>query len=93
MAELCAAGVGSVLIPFPGAVDDHQRRNAEYLVAAGAALLLLQQDRAFYVYLESVLRDLLSNPMRRLAMAEAARRLAKSDVAECIAEIILKESI
>lgn len=92
LAELCAAGVGSVLIPFPAAVDDHQTRNAEYLVAAGAALLL-QQDRALYVYLESVLRDLLSDPMRRLAMAEAARGLAKSDAAECIAEIVLEESI
>jgi hypothetical protein len=37
LAELCAAGVGSVLVPFPQAVDDHQTRNAEYLVERGAA--------------------------------------------------------
>jgi UDP-N-acetylglucosamine--N-acetylmuramyl-(pentapeptide) pyrophosphoryl-undecaprenol N-acetylglucosamine transferase len=38
LAELCAVGVGSVLVPFPAAVDDHQTRNAEYLVERGAAV-------------------------------------------------------
>src|SRR5690606_30832554 len=44
LAELCAAGVGSVLVPFPQAVDDHQTRNAEYLVEHGAALLVKQGE-------------------------------------------------
>ena len=44
LAELCAVGVGSVLVPFPQAVDDHQTRNAEYLVERGAAILLKQDD-------------------------------------------------
>src|SRR5690606_1338131 len=39
LAELCAAGVGALLVPFPAAVDDHQTRNAEYLVERGAAHL------------------------------------------------------
>ena len=42
VAELAAAGLPSVLVPFPGAVDDHQTRNAAVLVAAGAAVLLPQ---------------------------------------------------
>src|SRR5690606_3912939 len=42
LAEVCAAGVGSLLVPFPAAVDDHQTRNAEYLVERGAAELLPQ---------------------------------------------------
>ena len=46
LAELCAAGVGSVLVPFPQAVDDHQTRNAEFLVERGAAVLLPQDDAA-----------------------------------------------
>lgn len=44
IAELAAAGVGSVLVPFPHAVDDHQTHNARYLSEHGAALLLPQGD-------------------------------------------------
>ena len=46
LAELCAAGVGSLLVPFPQAVDDHQTKNAQYLVDRGAAHLLPQGDGA-----------------------------------------------
>ncbi len=92
LAELCAAGVGSVLVPFAAAVDDHQTRNAEYLVDAGAAVLL-KQDDALATHLQPVLRDLLANPLRRLAMAQAARGLAKPDAAERIADIILEEAV
>ncbi|MBA3948678.1 MAG: undecaprenyldiphospho-muramoylpentapeptide beta-N-acetylglucosaminyltransferase, partial [Acidobacteria bacterium] len=44
LAEVCASGIGSVLVPFPQAVDDHQTRNAGYLVERGAALLLKQDE-------------------------------------------------
>jgi len=91
LAELCAAGVGSVLVPFAAAVDDHQTRNAEYLVQAGAAVLL-KQDDTLAANLQPVLRDLFAAPQRRLAMAEAARGLAKPDAAERIADIILEEA-
>ena len=40
VSELAAAGVASILVPFPHAVDDHQTRNAEFLVEAGAAVPL-----------------------------------------------------
>ena len=43
-AELIAAGKASIMIPFPLAADDHQRKNAEALAAAGAAQMILQQD-------------------------------------------------
>ncbi|KAF1713275.1 undecaprenyldiphospho-muramoylpentapeptide beta-N-acetylglucosaminyltransferase [Pseudoxanthomonas sangjuensis] len=91
LAELCAAGVGSVLVPFAAAVDDHQTRNAQYLAEHGAALLL-KQDGQLAANLQPVLRELVSNPGKRLAMAEAARALAKPDAAERIADIILQES-
>ena len=42
LAELCSVGVGSILVPFPHAVDDHQTRNAEYLSKASAAILIPQ---------------------------------------------------
>ena len=44
LAEITAAGKAAILIPLPTATDDHQRKNAEALAAAGAAELLLQQD-------------------------------------------------
>ncbi|MFP3344530.1 glycosyltransferase, partial [Halomonas sp. SIMBA_159] len=74
------------------AVDDHQTRNAEYLVDAGAADLL-KQDEALAENLQPVLRDLLADPQRRLAMAQAARGLAKPDAADRIADIILEEAV
>lgn len=91
LAELCAVGVGSVLVPFAAAVDDHQTRNAEYLVERGAAVLL-KQDETLATQLEGVLRDLSEHSARRMQMANAARALAKVDAAERIADIILEES-
>lgn len=91
LAELCAVGIGSVLVPFAAAVDDHQTRNAEYLVERGAAELL-KQDDALAANLEGVLRTLVNNPAGRMQMAQAARALAKVDAAERIADIILEEA-
>lgn len=91
LAELCAVGVGSVLVPFAAAVDDHQTRNAQYLVERGAAVLL-KQDETLATQLEGVLRDLSEHSARRVQMAKAARALAKVDAAERIADIILEES-
>ena len=92
LAELCAVGVGSVLVPFAQAVDDHQTRNAEYLVERDAAVLLKQGD-ALVSGITSLLRELSENPARRMQMAKAARALAKVDAAERIADIILEEAV
>ena len=92
LAELCAVGIGSVLVPFAAAVDDHQTRNAEYLVDNGAALLL-RQDAQLAANLQPLLRDLLADPARRLAMARAARALARPDAAARIADVVLEESL
>ena len=43
-AELIAAGKASIMVPFPYAADDHQRKNAEALQTAGAARMILQQE-------------------------------------------------
>jgi UDP-N-acetylglucosamine--N-acetylmuramyl-(pentapeptide) pyrophosphoryl-undecaprenol N-acetylglucosamine transferase len=92
LAELCAVGIGSVLVPFPAAVDDHQTKNAMYLVERGAAVLLKQDDQ-LATHLQRTLGELAADPNRRLAMADAARSLAKPDAAERIADIILEESV
>ncbi|MCA1798645.1 MAG: undecaprenyldiphospho-muramoylpentapeptide beta-N-acetylglucosaminyltransferase [Xanthomonadaceae bacterium] len=76
VAELAAAGVASVLVPFPAAVDDHQTSNARFLSDAGAAELLpqheLNSDR-----LAQRLRAYANDRGRLLEMAEAARALAR----------------
>ena len=90
LAELCAAGVGSVLVPFPQAVDDHQTRNAEYLVERGAALLL-PQDEQLADKLREALRALATDAPRRQAMAEAARKLARPDAAARVADIVMQD--
>jgi UDP-N-acetylglucosamine--N-acetylmuramyl-(pentapeptide) pyrophosphoryl-undecaprenol N-acetylglucosamine transferase len=91
LAELCAAGIGSVLVPFPLAVDDHQTRNAEYLVERHAAILL-PQGQGLADDLRLTLGTLAADPVRRLEMAMAARRLARPDAAERVADIVLQVS-
>lgn len=91
LAELCAAGLGSVLVPFPGAVDDHQARNAEYLAEGGAAVWLRQTD-TLASSLAEVLKPLLGDRRRLLDMARAARALALPAAAERVADIALEEA-
>jgi UDP-N-acetylglucosamine--N-acetylmuramyl-(pentapeptide) pyrophosphoryl-undecaprenol N-acetylglucosamine transferase len=89
IAELCAAGKPSVLVPLPTAADDHQRKNAEVLASAGAAVLLLQRDATPEV-MERTLVDLLTDSDRRRRMAEAARGLARPGALERIAGMVLR---
>jgi UDP-N-acetylglucosamine--N-acetylmuramyl-(pentapeptide) pyrophosphoryl-undecaprenol N-acetylglucosamine transferase len=91
LAEVCAAGVGALLVPFPLAVDDHQMRNAEYLVERGAARLLPQSDD-LAAHLRDALRELLPNHAALLAMAESARAAALPDAAARVADICMKEA-
>jgi UDP-N-acetylglucosamine--N-acetylmuramyl-(pentapeptide) pyrophosphoryl-undecaprenol N-acetylglucosamine transferase len=76
VAELAAAGVASVLVPFPHAVDDHQTANARYLSEAGAALLMPQTQlspESLATLIGGMTRD------RLREMAVIARSLAKPD--------------
>lgn len=92
LAEVCAAGVGSVLVPFPLAVDDHQTRNAEYLVERGAARLLPQHD-VLDARLRDALRELLvPDRAALLAMAERARAAALPDATLRVADICIEEA-
>lgn len=91
LAELCAAGVGSVLVPFPAAVDDHQTRNAEYLVERGAAQLLPEGEAPpeFARRLSATL-EILCERADLLPMARAARALARPDAADAVATAVLE---
>ena len=83
IAELAAAGVPAILVPFPHAVDDHQTGNAKFLVNVGGAFLLPQGELSP----DSV--ALIRNYSRSqlLEMAEKARSMAKPDATEEVANI------
>jgi UDP-N-acetylglucosamine--N-acetylmuramyl-(pentapeptide) pyrophosphoryl-undecaprenol N-acetylglucosamine transferase len=83
VAELAAAGVASILVPFPHAVDDHQTGNAKFLVNVGGAFLLPQTE----LTPDSI--ALIRNYSRSqlLEMAEKARSLAKPDATEEVANL------
>ncbi|MDR2195832.1 MAG: undecaprenyldiphospho-muramoylpentapeptide beta-N-acetylglucosaminyltransferase [Gallionellaceae bacterium] len=84
VSELTAAGVASILVPYPNAVDDHQTANARFLSEAGAAVLLPQTEMT-----PERLAELLRNISREraLEMAEAAHRRAKPGATERVADV------
>lgn len=84
VSELAAAGVASVLVPYPHAVDDHQAGNARFLADAGAARMQIQRDLTVEG-LSELLGGLLCDRQGLLDMAEVARSLARPDAAERIA--------
>ncbi|HYH85560.1 MAG TPA: undecaprenyldiphospho-muramoylpentapeptide beta-N-acetylglucosaminyltransferase [Pyrinomonadaceae bacterium] len=88
-AELIAAGKASIMIPFPFAADDHQRRNAEALEKAGASRMILQQD-ATGERLASEIAALVENPERVTEMEESARKLARGDAAVAAVDLMEK---
>ena len=87
IAELAAAGVASVLVPFPLAVDDHQTGNARFLSEAGAAILLPQRELT-PEKLAALLRELTREKLA--AMAEKARALAKPEATRAVAEVCME---
>jgi UDP-N-acetylglucosamine--N-acetylmuramyl-(pentapeptide) pyrophosphoryl-undecaprenol N-acetylglucosamine transferase len=82
--EIAAAAKPAILVPFPHATGDHQRRNAEHFVAAGGALIVDDEDARDAV--PRLVDELLSDPERLRAMAEAMGRAAKPNAADTIAD-------
>ena len=82
VAELAAAGVASVLVPFPHAVDDHQTANARFLSQSGGAILLPQTELTAekVALIRNYSRDQL------LQMAERAHELARPDATAIVAQ-------
>jgi UDP-N-acetylglucosamine--N-acetylmuramyl-(pentapeptide) pyrophosphoryl-undecaprenol N-acetylglucosamine transferase len=89
IAELSAAGVASVLVPFPYAVDDHQTANARYLSDAGAAILLPESELSVE-RLAGVLAEFAKEPARSERMAVAARTLGRPQATEEVAAICME---
>jgi UDP-N-acetylglucosamine--N-acetylmuramyl-(pentapeptide) pyrophosphoryl-undecaprenol N-acetylglucosamine transferase len=91
IAELTAAGMPAVLVPLPNAPSDHQTRNAQTLEDAGAAVMLRDAD-CDPEHLDALVSSLLAAPDQLVAMGEAARKLARPDAAERLADLVEAEA-
>lgn len=89
VSELAAAGMASILIPFPFAVDDHQTHNAAFLANAQAAILI-PQNQLNSDSLASLLLTFTHDRNRLLSMAESAYRLRKINSAQQVIEVCQK---
>ena len=91
IAELCAAGLAAILIPFPYAIDDHQTANARYLQDAGAALML-PEDELTETGLEDLLWQLFSTKDRLSELARNSRSRAFPDAAQAVGALCLEHA-
>jgi len=89
VSEVSAVGVAAVFVPFPFAIDDHQTKNAQFLVNAGAAKIIQESELTAKV-LADVLRELLSDRSRLLVMAENGRAVSTRDAADKVAATCLE---
>jgi UDP-N-acetylglucosamine--N-acetylmuramyl-(pentapeptide) pyrophosphoryl-undecaprenol N-acetylglucosamine transferase len=88
IAEIAAAGKAAILVPLPTATDDHQRRNAEALVKAGAAEMLAERDATGSVLSDRILA-LAADRRARARLGSAARGFARPDAARVIVDRVL----
>ena len=86
--EIAAAGKPAVLVPYPHATADHQSKNARYFERAGGAVIVPDDEAAERV--PRIVAELLADPARLAAMAEAMRKAAKPDAAERIADELVE---
>ena len=89
VAEIAAAGKPAIFVPFPRAADDHQRRNAEAMEQANAAVVL-EETRLDEVWLIDTIEALLEDPARLGRMSDAARAMSHPNAAKEIAELAAK---
>lgn len=86
VSELCAAGLGAIFIPFPYAIDDHQTKNAEFMVKQGAAILAPEATLTDEL-LAQILQKICGSSETCAAMAKAAYQLRVSNATEKVAEM------
>jgi UDP-N-acetylglucosamine--N-acetylmuramyl-(pentapeptide) pyrophosphoryl-undecaprenol N-acetylglucosamine transferase len=88
LAELAAAGRPAILVPFPAATDDHQRKNARVVADAGGAVVIDESELGGS-RLADVVDELLGDVSKLAAMRAAMKRLAKPDAASRIVDRLL----
>ena len=90
VAELAAAGVASILVPFPAAVDDHQTKNASWLGRVSAAQVVSETGLTSAELANRLATLFAGGRSKLLSMAEAARAVAVTDAAERVAALCLE---
>ena len=90
LAELAATGVPAILLPYPHAAHDHQRKNADVFTASGASVTLDERDLPARLddHLAGAVALMVGNPAKRAAMSRTMRRLAQPDAAWDVATMI-----
>lgn len=88
-AEVAAAGKAAIFVPFPFATDDHQRKNAEAFVRAGAGRMILQQELT-PERLAGEIKRLIGEPGEIDRMEEASRKLGRPDSAERAVDLAME---
>lgn len=89
IAELSVAGLASILVPFPAAVDDHQTKNAKYLSDQGAALLV-PQSQLSVLKMKELLTHFLGDSTRLSVQGARALSLSKPDATQEVVNYLLK---
>ena len=89
IAELSAAGVASILVPYPFAADDHQTANARFLADRKAAILVPEKDMTSS-HLKELLQELSSHRDVLMDMATRARACATPDAVETVGQICME---
>jgi UDP-N-acetylglucosamine--N-acetylmuramyl-(pentapeptide) pyrophosphoryl-undecaprenol N-acetylglucosamine transferase len=89
VAELAAAGKPAIMIPFPFAADDHQRKNAEAVERVGAGRMILQAELTPERLAQELLW-LVNDPQQLVRMAEASRKLGHPDAAARVVDLAMR---
>jgi UDP-N-acetylglucosamine--N-acetylmuramyl-(pentapeptide) pyrophosphoryl-undecaprenol N-acetylglucosamine transferase len=89
VAELAAAGKTAIMVPFPFAADDHQRKNAEAVERAGGGKMILQAELTAERLADEILR-MVRDPVRIEKMGAASRRLAHPDASARVVDLALR---
>jgi UDP-N-acetylglucosamine--N-acetylmuramyl-(pentapeptide) pyrophosphoryl-undecaprenol N-acetylglucosamine transferase len=88
VSEVAAVGIPAILVPLPGAIDDHQTANAKYLTDIGGGRLLLQKDMN-----ENSLAMAINEVLQQLdSMSQAAKKCARLDATEVVAGHCIAEA-
>lgn len=91
IAEITAAGLPAILVPFPYAYANHQKLNAEHLAEHGAAIIC-EESVTSADMLATVITDLRSSPEKRASMSSSSASLAKPDAASEVAKVLIAKA-
>ena len=91
LAEITALGIAAILVPFPFAAADHQRRNAEAMVEAGAAWMILDRELSESGLAEK-LAEIRADPTALVSLRNRARTLGRPEALEAVVGVCLEVS-